>query len=262
MIHSTAFISSGSIIEDGAIIGANVHIGPFCYISAGVEIGSGSVLTSHVVMNGLTRIGRNNHIAQFCSIGEVNQDLKYRGEPTRVEIGDGNRIHEKSTIHRGTLQGIGVTRIGNDNVLMENTHVGHDCIIGSHCTFAHNVNLGGHVEVDDYTDLGAMAAIHQFCIIGTRVRAGKGACVVQDIPPFVLAQGNRAAPYEQDNYALEQQGFGIEARNAISLAYRLIYRSGKSLDEIKIRLAALAIDSPVLLPFTEFFRRSNRGIIR
>lgn len=262
MIHSTAFITSGSIIETGAIIGANVHIGPFCYIGAGVEIGSGSVLTSHVVMNGLTCIGRNNHISQFCSIGEVNQDLKYRGEPTRVEIGDGNCIREKTTIHRGTIQGVGVTRIGNNNLLMENNHIGHDCVIGSHCTFAHNVILGGHVEVDDYTDLGVMAAIHQFCIIGTRVKAGNGACIVQDIPPYVLAQGNRARPSERDSDDMEQQGFSIEARNAISLAYQLIYSSGKSIDEIKERLAMLAIKSPILLPFTEFFRRSSRGIIR
>ncbi|MDU3078036.1 MAG: acyl-ACP--UDP-N-acetylglucosamine O-acyltransferase, partial [Mixta calida] len=150
MIDATAVIHPSSIIEEGAVIGARVHIGPFCYIGANVEIGEGTVLKSHVVVNGHTRIGKDNIITQFASIGEVNQDLKYAGEPTRVEIGDRNSIRESVTIHRGTVQGGGVTRIGSDNLLMVNAHIAHDCIIGNRCIFANNATLGGHVTVDDF----------------------------------------------------------------------------------------------------------------
>lgn len=146
MIDQTAFIHPSAIVEEGAVIGANVHIGPFCYVGSQVEIGAGTVLKSHVVVNGITKIGCDNQIYQFASIGEVNQDLKYAGEPTRVEVGDRNRIRESVTIHRGTAQGTGLTKVGNDNLLMVNTHIGHDCVVGNFCVLANNATLGGHVE--------------------------------------------------------------------------------------------------------------------
>ena len=173
MIDPTATIHPSSVIEEGAIIGARVHIGPFCFIGANVEIGEGTVLKSHVVVNGHTRIGKDNQIYQFASIGEVNQDLKYAGEPTRVEIGDRNRIRESVTIHRGTTQGGHVTTVGSDNLLMVNVHIAHDCVIGNRCIFANNATLGGHVTVDDFAIIGGMTAVHQWCIIGAHVMVGE-----------------------------------------------------------------------------------------
>ncbi|MGL5727108.1 MAG: acyl-ACP--UDP-N-acetylglucosamine O-acyltransferase, partial [Plesiomonas sp.] len=166
MIHETAFIHPSSLVEVGAVIGAGVHIGPFCCVGANVEIGEGTVLKSHVVVNGHTRIGRDNQIYQFASVGEANQDKKYHGEPTRTEIGDRNVIRESVTIHRGTVQDTGVTRIGNDNLLMINAHIAHDCVVGNSCIFANNATLAGHVEVGDFAIVGGMSAIHQFCRIG------------------------------------------------------------------------------------------------
>lgn len=195
MIDETAFIHPSAIVEDGAIIGAGAHIGPFCYVGSQVEIGAGTVLKSHVVVNGITKIGRDNQIYQFASIGEVNQDLKYAGEPTRVEVGDRNRIRESVTIHRGTAQGSGLTKVGSDNLLMVNVHVAHDCVVGNSCVLANNATLAGHVEVDDHAIIGGMTAIHQFCIIGAHVMVGGCSGVAQDVPPFVIAQGNHATPF-------------------------------------------------------------------
>ena len=172
MIDKSAFIHPTAIVEEGASIGANAHIGPFCIVGPHVEIGEGTVLKSHVVVNGHTKIGRDNEIYQFASIGEVNQDLKYAGEPTRVEIGDRNRIRESVTIHRGTVQGGGVTKVGSDNLLMINAHVAHDCTVGNRCILANNATLAGHVSLDDFVIIGGMTAVHQFCIIGAHVMVG------------------------------------------------------------------------------------------
>ncbi|MFC3394621.1 acyl-ACP--UDP-N-acetylglucosamine O-acyltransferase [Brenneria rubrifaciens] len=262
MIDQTAFIHPSSIVEDGAIIGAGVHIGPFCYIGAQVEIGAGTVLKSHVVVNGITKIGRDNEIYQFTSIGEVNQDLKYAGEPTRVEIGDRNRIRESVTIHRGTEQGGGLTKVGSDNLLMINTHIAHDCVIGNRCIFANNATLGGHVSVDDFAIIGGMTAVHQFCIIGAHVMVGGCSGVAQDVPPYVIAQGNHATPFGLNIEGLKRRGFEKETLHAIRNAYKLIYRSGKTLDEVKPEIEALAVQHPAVQAFINFFSRSTRGIIR
>uniref|UniRef100_A0A1A9UKC6 Small ribosomal subunit protein uS2c n=1 Tax=Glossina austeni TaxID=7395 RepID=A0A1A9UKC6_GLOAU len=184
-----------AIINKNAIIHANVCIGPFCFIDAQVEIGARTILKSHVIINGLTHLGEDNSIYQFASIGEVNQDLKYSGENTRVYIGDRNIIRENSTIHRGTIQGHNITQIGNDNLFMVNVHIAHDCIIGNNCILANNVTLGGHVKIEDYVIIGGMTAIHQNCTIGSHVMIGGCSGVSQDVPPFVLAQGNHAEPF-------------------------------------------------------------------
>ena len=262
MIDATAVIHPSSIVEEGAIIGARVHIGPFCYIGANVEIGEGTVLKSHVVVNGHTRIGKDNIITQFASIGEVNQDLKYAGEPTRVEIGDRNSIRESVTIHRGTVQGGGVTRIGSDNLLMVNAHIAHDCIIGNRCIFANNATLGGHVTVDDFAIIGGMTAVHQFCIIGAHVMVGGCSGVAQDVPPYVIAQGNHATPFGINIEGLKRRGFDKEALHAIRAAYKLLYRSGRTLDEVKPEIEALAEKYTEVKPFYDFFARSTRGLIR
>lgn len=262
MIDNTAFIHPSSIVEDGAVIGAGARIGPFCYVGSQVEIGSGTELKSHVVINGITRIGADNQIYQFASIGEVNQDLKYAGEPTRVEIGDRNRIRESVTIHRGTMQGGGVTRVGSDNLLMVNVHIAHDCTIGDRCILANNATLGGHVTVDDFAIIGGMTAVHQFCVIGAHVMVGGCSGVAQDVPPFVIAQGNHATPFGINIEGLKRRGFDKESLQAIRNAYKLLYRSGKTLDEVKPEIAALADAQPVVKLFSDFFARSTRGIIR
>lgn len=262
MIDQSAFIHPSAIVESGAIIHAGVHVGPFCFIGPQVEIGAGTVLKSHVVINGITRIGEDNQIYQFATIGEVNQDLKYAGEPTRVDIGHRNRIRESVTIHRGTAQGGEVTRIGSDNLLMVNTHIAHDCVIGDRCIFANNATLGGHVTVGDFAIIGGLTAVHQFCSIGAHVMVGGCSGVAQDVPPYVIAQGNHATPFGINIEGLKRRGFDKEALHAIRAAYKLIYRSGKTLDEIKPELATMAEQHAVVKAFTDFLAHSQRGIIR
>ncbi len=262
MIEQSAFIHPSSIVEDGAILHAGVHVGPFCFIGPQVEIGAGTVLKSHVVINGITRIGEENEIYQFATLGEVNQDLKYAGEPTRVEIGNRNRIRESVTIHRGTAQGGEVTRVGNDNLLMVNTHIAHDCQVADRCILANNATLGGHVSLDDYVIIGGMTAVHQYCSIGAHVMVGGCSGVAQDVPPYIIAQGNHATPFGLNIEGLKRRGFDKEALHAIRAAYKLIYRSGKTLDEIKPELDAMAAEHSAVEAFTEFLARSHRGIIR
>lgn len=265
MIDKTACIHPSSIVEDGAIIGANVRIGPFCYIGANVEIGEGTELKSHIVINGHTKIGRDNVIYQFASVGEANQDLKYQGEPTRVEVGDRNRIRESVTIHRGTTQGGGLTKVGDDNLLMVNAHIAHDCIIGNRCIIANNGTLGGHVTLGDFAIIGGMTAVHQFCQIGAHVMVGGCSGVAQDVPPYVIAQGNHATPYGLNIEGLKRRGFDKESLHAIRNAYKVLYRSGKSLEEARSEIAQLALANPHVKVFSDFLENSaesNRGIIR
>lgn len=232
-----------------------------------MEIGEGTDIKSHVVINGHTRIGRENQIYQFASIGEVNQDLKYRGEPTQVIIGDRNLIRESVTIHRGTAQGGNITKIGNDNLLMINTHVAHDCIIGDRCIIANNGTLGGHVTLGDFVIIGGMSAVHQFCQIGSHVMVGGCSGVAQDVPPFVIAQGNHATPYGLNIEGLKRRGFAKEDLHAIRNAYKVLYRNGKTLEEAREEIGQLVADNnnPHVKLFSDFLEnsaKSNRGIIR
>ncbi|CAD6510338.1 acyl-ACP--UDP-N-acetylglucosamine O-acyltransferase [Candidatus Profftia tarda] len=262
MIDSTAFIHPSAIVEDGAVIHASVYIGPFCYVGPKVKIYEGTILKSHVVVNGITKIGCNNKIYQFSSIGEVNQDLKYASEPTCVEIGDRNLIREHVTIHRGTSQGANLTKVGSDNLLMINAHIAHDCIIGNHCILANNVTLGGHVMVDNFTTIGGMTAVHQFCVIGAHVMVGGCSGVVQDIPPYVLAQGNHAIPFGINTKGLKRRGFDKEALHMVRNVYNILYRSGQTLGDAKLEITKLAKRHADIKLFIDFFNRSKRGIIR
>jgi UDP-N-acetylglucosamine acyltransferase len=255
-------IHPSSVIEKGAKIGDNVKIGPFCFIGENVEIGDGTFLKSHVVINGYTKIGKDNQIYQFASIGEVNQDLKYRGEPTRTEIGDRNMIRESVTIHRATIQGGNLTRIGSDNLFMINAHVAHDCHIGDHCILANNATLGGHVQLDDHVIIGGMTAVHQFCVIGSHVMVGGCSGVAQDVPPYVIAQGNHAIPHGVNYEGLKRRGFSKEALQAIRNCYKTLYRNGLTLEEAKVQIEAVAKQQPEAQLFIDFFTRSTRGIIR
>ncbi|KGQ71464.1 acyl-[acyl-carrier-protein]--UDP-N-acetylglucosamine O-acyltransferase [Chelonobacter oris] len=262
MIDPTAKIHPQAIVEEGAKIGADVVIGPFCIIGADVEIGERTVLHSHIVVKGHTKIGRDNQIFQFASIGEVNQDLKYNGEPTKTIIGDRNRIRESVTIHRGTIQGGGVTRIGDDNLFMINAHIAHDCQVKNRCILANNATLAGHVELDDFVIVGGMSAIHQFVVIGAHVMLGGGSMVSQDVPPYVMAQGNHAQPFGVNLEGLKRRGFDKPAMHAIRNVYKLIYRSGKTLDEVIPEIERIAETEASVSFFLSFFKRSTRGIIR
>lgn len=262
MIHSSAKIHPSSIIEEGAKIGENVVIGPFCIVGPDVEIGKGTVLHSHVVVKGVTKIGDNNQIFQGASIGEINQDLKYQNEPTKTIIGDRNRIREHVTIHRGTVQGGGVTRIGDDNLLMVNVHVAHDCQIKNRCILANNATLAGHVELDDFVIVGGMSAIHQFVIVGAHVMLGGGSMVSQDVPPYVMAQGNHARPFGVNIEGLKRRGFEKPTMHAIRNVYKLIYRSDRTLEDVIPEIEQYAKTEAAISFFIEFFKRSTRGIIR
>jgi UDP-N-acetylglucosamine acyltransferase len=262
VIDKTAVIHPSAIIEEGAVIGAHVRIGPYCCIGNDTEIGEGTVLRSHVVISGHTRIGRDNIIYPFATIGEDNQDLKYAGEATVVEVGDRNRLRESVTIHRGTVQGGGLTKVGNDNLLMVNAHVAHDCVIGDHCILANNATLGGHVTVDEYAIIGGMCAVHQFCAIGAHVMVGGCSGVAQDVPPFIIAQGNHASPNGVNTTGLQRRGFSKEAIQAIRNAYKLLYRCGRTLEEVKPEIAEIAIAHIEVQPFYDFLARSTRGLIR
>lgn len=262
MIHSSAKIHPSSIVEEGAKIGENVVIGPFCIVGADVEIGKGTVLHSHVVAKGVTKIGEDNQIFQGASIGEINQDLKYQNEPTKTIIGDRNRIREHVTIHRGTVQGGGVTRIGDDNLLMVNVHIAHDCHIKNRCILANNATLAGHVELDDFVIVGGMSAIHQFVIVGAHVMLGGGSMVSQDVPPYVMAQGNHARPFGVNIEGLKRRGFEKPTMHAIRNVYKLIYRSDRTLEDVIPEIEQYAKTEAAISFFIEFFKRSTRGIIR
>ena len=261
-IHSTAKIHPTALVEAGAKIGENVVIGPFCIVESGVEIGARTILHSHVVVKGMTTIGEDNQIFQFASIGEINQDLKYGGEPTKTVIGNRNRIRESVTIHRGTAQGGGVTRVGDDNLFMINAHIAHDCKIKNRCILANNATLAGHVELDDFVIVGGMSAIHQFVIVGAHVMLGGGSMVSQDVPPYVMAQGNHAQPFGVNIEGLKRRGFDKSTLHAIRNVYKLIYRSGKTLEEVMPDIEQFAEQDSAISFFIEFFKRSTRGIIR
>ena len=262
MIDATAQIHPSAVVEEGAIIGANVKIGPFCFVDSKVEIGEGTELLSHVVVKGPTTIGKDNRIFQFASIGEQCQDLKYAGEDTRLEIGDRNTIRESVTMHRGTVQDIGTTKVGSDNLFMINAHIAHDCIVGDRCIFANNATLAGHVKVGNQAIIGGMSAIHQFCHIGDHAMLGGGSIVVQDVPPYVMAQRNHCAPFGINIEGLKRRGFEKKEIHAIRRAYKALYRNSKTLEEAKIDIAKEAEEFNAVKLFLEFLQKSERGIIR
>lgn len=262
MISSTALVAKNAIIAPGAVIGAHVRIGAFCIIGEHVAIGDGSVIASHCVINGHTRIGRNNTIGQCASIGEINQDLKYRDEPTTVVIGDENNIGRNATIHRGTTQGAQSTVIGNQNQLRSNVHLGHDCQVGNTTQIGDNSALAGHVVLGDFVQIGAMGAIHQFCVIGMYALIAAQACVVQDIPPFVCASGNRAIPQGLNQLATPYLQADAHQQAVIRRVYEQLYHCGMAVDALKIEVQRLSLEYPLLRCFNEFFTLSTRGIIR
>ncbi len=256
VIHPTA------IIDPRAELGADVHIGPYSVIGPDVRIGPGTRLESHVVIQGPTTIGSNNHIYHFCSLGEAPQDKKYKGEPTTLEIGDGNTIREYCTFNRGTVQDAGATRIGNDNWVMAYVHIAHDCQIGNHTIFANNSSLAGHVIVHDHAILGGFTLVHQFCKIGAHVITAVGSVVFKDVPPFVTASGYDAQPHGLNSEGLKRRGYTPETMLQLKRAYKTLYKSSLTLDEAKARLAEQQSECREIGMLLEFLNTSTRGIIR
>lgn len=255
-------IDSRAVVDPGARLADDVEVGPFSVIGADVEIGAGTVIGPHVVIMGPTRIGCENRIFQFSSIGDAPQDKKYAGEPTRLEIGDRNTIREFCTINRGTVQDAGATRIGDDNWIMAYVHVAHDCIIGNQTVMANCVTLAGHVHVGDQAILGGFTKVHQFCHIGEHSFCGMDTGLNRDLPPYVTASGMPASPKGINSEGLRRRGFTSEQIRNIKRAYRLLYRQGLTLDEASGQLRELAAEAPEVAPFVSFIEQSTRSIIR
>jgi UDP-N-acetylglucosamine acyltransferase len=256
VVHATAIVSPDAVLAEG------VEVGPYSVIGAGVTIGRGTRIGPHVVIEGETRIGEENRIFQFASVGADPQDKKYRGEASRLEIGDRNVIRECVTIHRGTVQDRGVTRIGDDNLLMAYVHVAHDCVIGSHCVLANNATLAGHVHIDDWAIMGGLSAVHQFGKVGAHAFIANNAAVTRDVPPYVMAVGQPADAHSINAEGLKRRGFTPAQIRNIRAAFRTLYRSGLKLAEATAELERLAKDQPEILPLVEFLPTATRGIVR
>lgn len=256
MIHPSA------IIDPSARLDKNVRVGPWTVIGPGVEIGEGTEIASHVVLKGPTVIGKHNRIYQFSSVGEDTPDLKYKGEATRLVIGDHNVIREGVTIHRGTVQDRAETTIGDHNLLMAYVHVGHDTVIGNHTIMVNNTALAGHVCVDDWAILGGYTLVHQRVRIGAHAFTGMGTAVGKDIPAFVLAYGNPAEARGINIEGLKRRGFSREQLTILNRAYKTVYREGLTLEEALSELEVMHSACPPLDVFIESLRSSTRGIVR
>lgn len=256
VIHPSAQIDHRACIADG------VSIGAYSVIGADVEIDAGSHIGPHVVIEGPTRIGRNNRIWQFASIGAAAQDKKYAGERSKLLIGNDNVIREFCTINRGTAEGGGVTRIGNDNWLMAYVHIAHDCQVGNHTIFSNNATLAGHVEVADWVILSGFCGVHQFCKIGMHAFAAMYSAINRDVPPYVLVGGQFAEPRGINSEGLKRRGFDAQRILAIKRAYKVLYKSGLPLNEAREQLAIAAIGTPDIQALVDFLNLSQRSIAR
>lgn len=256
IVHPTA------IVHPKARLGARVSIGAYSVIGEHVEIGDDTRIGPHVVLDGHTRIGVSNRIFQFCSLGEIPQDKKYHGEPTRLEIGDRNVIREFCTFNIGTAQDDGVTRIGSDNWIMAYVHIAHDCQIGNHTTFANNASLAGHVQIGDYAVLGGFTGVHQFCRVGAHVMTGISTVVFKDIPPFVMAAGQPATPHGINSEGLKRRGVSAETLAVLKRAYKIVWREGLTVADALHRLAELSPVTDEITAMSAFLSIPGRGIIR
>jgi UDP-N-acetylglucosamine acyltransferase len=255
-IHPTALVSPEAELAEG------VEVGAYAVIGAGVQVGANTRVGPHAVIQGPARIGADNQIFQFASVGSAPQDKKYKGEPTRLEIGDRNVIRECVTLNRGTVQDQGVTRIGNDNLFMAYAHVAHDCQIGNHCILANSATLGGHVQLGDWVIMGGLSGIHQFCKVGAHAFIANNAAVTRDVPPYVMAVGQPAAAHSVNSEGLKRRGFTPDQVRNIRNAFRVLYRSGLKLADAQAQLAALVQEQPELAMLVEFLPQSTRSIVR
>ena len=256
MIHSQA------IVDPAARLADDVTVGPWTLIGSDVEIGPGCIIEPHVVIRGPTRIGAGNHIYQFSSIGESTSDQKYRGEPTRLVIGDHNVIRENVTIHRGTVQGRGETTLGDNNLLMAYVHIGHDCVIGDHTVLVNNCALAGHVKVGDWAILSGYTLVHQFCQIGAHSFSGMGSAIGKDIPAYVTVSGAPAQAKTINLEGLRRRGFSSDAISQLRRCFKIVYRQGLTLDLALQRLESVFHKTPEVQVLIDSIRASERGIVR
>jgi UDP-N-acetylglucosamine acyltransferase len=256
-IHPTA------IVDPAAQLHESVEVGPYTVIGAGVEVGEDTSIGPHVVLKGPMKIGKRNRIFQFCSLGEVSQDKTATpDQPTRLEIGDDNTLREFVTIQRGTMKETGVTRVGNDNWIMNYVHIGHDCTVGSHNIFTNNTALAGHIVVEDWVGCGGYTLVHQFCRLGSYCFTGGGTVLRRDVPPFVIVQGDPGEPRGVNVEGLRRRGFTNEEISDIKDAYRLIFVSGLLMNEVKAQLQEMGKRSPHCQRLLEFIESSKRSLQR
>lgn len=256
VIHSTA------LIDPSAVLAADVEVGAYSIIDAGVEIGAGTVIGPHVVIRGETRIGERNRIFQFASVGEEGQDKKYKGEPTRLEIGDDNVIREFCSIHRGTVQDQSLTKIGHRNLFMTNVHIAHDCVIGDDNIVASGSGVSGHVHIGDHVILGGMTGVHQFCHIGSYAMTAGCTLLVKDLPTYVMVGGNPAAAFGMNFEGMRRRGWSAETIAVLKRAYRLVYRESLTLDVALLEVEKLVAECPEVQLFVDSLKASTRGIVR
>lgn len=256
-IHPTA------IIHPSAQIAVDVQIGAYSIIGEQVSIASGTQILSHVVVAGFTRIGKNNQIFQFASVGERCQDLKYQGEETWLEIGDNNIIREHCTLHRGTVQDQGITKVGSHNLFMVNTHIAHDCIIGNHNVIANNVGIAGHVHVGDHVIIGGNSGIHQFCRIDSYSMIGGASLIVKDVPAFIMASGNPAHAHGMNYEGMRRKGWSKETIEGLRQAYKILYRSNLTTQEAIAQISEQILPTvPEVKLLLDSLQQSQRGIVR
>src|SRR5690554_919259 len=259
-IHPTA------IVDPNAQLADDVRVGPYSIIGENVSIDAGSVIGAHCVVDGHTTIGRSNTFYRFCSIGGNPQDKKYNGEPTKLEIGDGNTVREYVTINTGTVQDIGTTRLGDDNWIMAYVHIAHDCQIGNHTIIANAVQLAGHIHIDDWVVLGGLSAVHQFVRIGAHAMIGGTSSIRQDIPPYVIGAGDPFRPVGINSEGLGRRGYSTEDIAALKEAYRMLYRRkltiAQATQEIRQLQGDRAHAHDAIQTLLEFIEDSDRGIVR
>ena len=255
-IHATA------IVAPDAILGEGVEIGAYCVIGPGVEIGPRTRVGAHAMIHCHTRLGADNIVHPFASVGDAPQDKKYKGEPTRLEVGDRNVIREFVTLNRGTAKDRGVTTIGNDNLFMSYSHVAHDCVVGNQCVLANSSTLGGHVVLGDWVIMGGFAAIHQFCKVGAHAFLANNAAVTRDVPPYIMAVGGPAKPHSINAEGLKRRGFTPEQIRNLRNAYRVLYRSGLRLEDAIKQLQEAASTQPEVQALVDFIPQSTRSLVR
>ena len=256
MHHPTAIIDPKAKLDD------DVSVGPYCVIGSGVKIGSGTILESHVILKGNTKLGKKNHLYQFSTVGDDSPDKKYKGEATKLVIGDENQIREGVTIHRGTVQEKGVTKIGNRNLLLAYSHVAHDCEIGDDVVLTNQAALAGAVKVGNGAILAGYAIVHQFCTVGAYSFCAMGSAVNKDVPAFVRVRGNPAKPYGINTVGMKRLGYSVRTIEALRSAYRSIYRKNLTIEEALKEMKPLEKRHKEVKLFSQTIKKSTRGIVR
>jgi len=263
---SVARIHPTAIVDGAAELAATVEVGPYSIVGAGVQVDEGTTIGAHCVIEGPSRFGRDNRIAAYCALGGAPQDKKYRGEPTELVVGHGNTIREYCNFNRGTAQDAGITRIGDDNWFMANVHVAHDCQVGSHTVMANYSALAGHVHLGDWAIVGGLSGVHQFCQVGAHVMVGFSSAVSQDVPPFMMVDGNPLSVRGINAEGLRRRGFDAARLAAVKQMHRLLYRQGLTLEQATQAISALATEMPETAEdvrhMLDFLGNARRGIVR